>query len=135
MYRATLFGSSEDDFQSSEVCENESIYFNITDLRNKGISWHFCSTPIMPTHFFVCAECEVVFIALHCNCHCLFSILQQHCRISRWGGGGREVSPWPLKIPLAFLLGKFTLLVLVSFHYFSHKTFGIFSLVFFKFSI
>lgn len=52
MYRATLFGSSEDDFQSSEVCENESIYFNITDLRNKGISWHFCSTPIVPTPFF-----------------------------------------------------------------------------------
>lgn len=31
--RATLFGSSEEDSQSSKVCDNESIDFNIIDLR------------------------------------------------------------------------------------------------------
>lgn len=48
MYTATLLGSSEEDSQYSELCDNEGICFNITDFRNKGISLHLRSIPCIP---------------------------------------------------------------------------------------
>ena len=139
MYRATLFGSSEVDSQSSEVCDNESICFNITDLRKKKrhlLAFLFYSLNASHSFFFFSLHwiCRgVYFLALWLLLLVFYTLITlQNIKV---GGRATEVSLWPLKTPLAFLLGKFALLILLSFHYFSHKTSDIFSLVFFKFLV
>lgn len=107
MYRATLFGSSEEESQSSEVCDNESICFNITDLRNKGISWHFCSTPFMspPPFFFVLNVTWCLFpcIVTATACFLYFNSIAEY-----QGGGGKEKRDFSMAIKntLGIPLGK-----------------------------